>query len=98
MAIVLASPGVREVVRATRYKNIQRLRERAGVFGVDLEHTGGTYASMGGTKGQGIPEEWQSAYRALLQPTEQPGGVLAAAGHALGRAARFLVDRIGKGG
>lgn len=75
MAIVVCTPSVREIVRATRYKNIQRFREQAsGVFGLDLAHMGGTYASMDGGKAQGIPAEWQAFYRALLSPLDHEHG------------------------
>jgi predicted amidohydrolase len=75
MAVVLCTPGVRELLRATRYKNMQRFREQeSGIFGLDLAHMGGTYASMDGGKALGIPAEWQACYRALLSPLDSKPG------------------------
>jgi hypothetical protein len=66
VAIVICTPSVREVIKTSRYKNIQRIAEREGVFGLDGAFMKGTYASMAATWPNGIPEAHQSAYRRLL--------------------------------
>ncbi len=74
VAVVVCTPSLREVIKSNRYKNIQRMKERPeGVFGIDFEFTGGTYESMGRTAGQGIPEEHQARYRALLDLLPEKG-------------------------
>jgi predicted amidohydrolase len=66
VAIVICTPTVREVVKTSRFKNIQRMRERDGVFGLDVNFLGGTYATMEGGDSMGIPKKYQPDYRELL--------------------------------
>jgi hypothetical protein len=66
VAIVICTPSVREVIKTSRYKNIQRIAEREGLFGLDGAFMKGTYASMAATWPNGIPEAHQQAYRGLL--------------------------------
>ena len=67
--IALCARNVREVLKSSRYKNIQRVAERPdGTFGIELDFMSGTYAGMGKTAGQGIPPEYQDDYRRLLEP------------------------------
>ncbi|XXT25167.1 nitrilase-related carbon-nitrogen hydrolase [Sorangium sp. So ce429] len=76
VAIVICTPWVREVFKTSRYKNIQRIRERGAIFGLDGAFMKGTYASMAGTARAGIPEEHQRAYGSLLSDlTAQKQGV-----------------------
>lgn len=75
-AIVICTPCVREVFKTSRYKNIQRISERGGIFGLDGAFMKGTYASMAGTAPNGIPEQHQRAYGSLLtEPTARKQGV-----------------------
>ena len=57
---------VREVIKTTKYKHIQRIYERNGVFGLNTECLGGTYSTAVGTSLKGIPISQFSAYRSLL--------------------------------
>ena len=66
VAVVVCTPSVREVIKTSRYKNIQRVPERDGLFRLDGEFMKGTYASMAATSPNGIPDEHQPAYRRLV--------------------------------
>lgn len=56
----------RELIKTSRYKNIQRLRHVAGVFGLDGMWMGGTFASASdASSALGIPPAHISAYREL---------------------------------
>jgi predicted amidohydrolase len=66
VAVVICTPSVREVIKTSRFKNIQRMRECGGVFGLDLKFLGGTYATMEGNSRMGIPKEYHQQYRDLL--------------------------------
>lgn len=55
----------RELLRTTRYKNIQRIRHVGGVFGVDGNWMGGTFASASETSELGVPHAYIDDYLAL---------------------------------
>lgn len=74
VAIVICTPTVREVIKTNRYKSIQRIQERDGVFGLDLHFLGGTFASMEGSEGRGIPRQYQPDYSKLLEAVQAPPG------------------------
>jgi predicted amidohydrolase len=67
VAVVVCTPTIREVIKTSRFKNIQRMRERDGVFGLDLSFLKGTYATMEGNNQMGIPKEYQPDYRKLRE-------------------------------
>lgn len=65
VAIVVCTPAVREVVLASRYKNIQRAQEDGGVFRFHGGLLKGTFSALGATANQGIPREYQDLYGEL---------------------------------
>lgn len=68
VAVVIATPDVQEVLKSSRYKNIQRFPVTDGKVGMELDFVEGTYASMGKTAGQGIAADYQETYKGLLDP------------------------------
>jgi hypothetical protein len=65
-AIGILTPKTREMLKTNRYKNIQRLQEHDGVFGLNKDHLAGTYAAAPTSGPQGIKREFLKAYRSLL--------------------------------
>lgn len=66
VAIAILTDDQRDVIKTNRYKNIQRFREHAGVFGLNTEFLGGTYAYCASTGIQGLRRDHIADYRALL--------------------------------
>ena len=65
MAVLLVGNTTWECIKTTRYKNIQRLRPRNGVFKLNAECLGGTASALKGRNGLGMPRRHFDKYRAL---------------------------------
>ena len=69
-AVAVLAGDYREVVKTNNYKSIQRFyeHERDGVFGLNADCMGGTWATAGRDSRHGIPRQWFARYRDLLEP------------------------------
>ncbi|MBI3272517.1 MAG: hypothetical protein HYZ53_26235 [Planctomycetes bacterium] len=68
VGVVLLARGVREAVKTNKYKNIQRFRERDGVFGFNAQSLGGTWSTATHDPTFGVPRQYFPAYLSLLNP------------------------------
>jgi hypothetical protein len=66
VGVALYAGDVREVLKTTKYKNIQRFVEHDGVFGLNAESLGGTWSTAGASSLQGVPRIRFDAYLSLL--------------------------------
>jgi hypothetical protein len=65
VGVTLLAGNVREVLKTSSYKNIQRFTERDGIFGLNSKFLAGTWSTAGASSLKGIPYSWFSAYRSL---------------------------------
>ncbi len=71
VAVLLAGNATWECIKTTRYKYIQRLRPRNGVFNLNAECLGGTASALAGRGVLGIPRRHFDKYRALRLHEEE---------------------------
>jgi hypothetical protein len=62
--VAVLAGDVREMVKTTKHKNIQRFQEKNGVFGLNRDSLGGTWS----TATTFIPRRWFPHYLSLLEP------------------------------
>jgi predicted amidohydrolase len=66
VGVALIGGNVREVLKTSSYKNIQRMAERNGIFGLNSRFLGGTWSTARPTSLDGVPYKWFAAYRSLM--------------------------------
>jgi len=76
IGVVVLAGEHHDALKTNRYKNIQRFREVAGVFGFNAEFLGGTWSTAGNSSTLGIPIRFFCDYLALLDWRSSDGSIV----------------------
>jgi hypothetical protein len=66
VGILILTDEMREALKTNNYKNIQRFKEKNGLFGFNEENLGGPESIFSQSGTTGIPEEFRDKYLELL--------------------------------
>jgi predicted amidohydrolase len=66
VVVLILSGKLQEVLKTTKYKNIQRFKDKNGVIGFNKESLGGPESIFSGSRIRGIPQKFKERYLELL--------------------------------